>query len=99
LLSILIVIFGFMAVTFSLAGCSADNASEADQSVTEPVEREPAAIEVAQVAQATETPAALAPTAEPSEPDTCSDCHTDKDRLIAVADPEEEVISENEGEG
>jgi hypothetical protein len=29
----------------------------------------------------------------------CVECHTDKDRLIQTAKPEEEVISESEGAG
>ncbi len=36
---------------------------------------------------------------EVAEPNYCLDCHTDKDQLIATAKVEEEVISENEGEG
>ena len=36
---------------------------------------------------------------EPVEVDYCLDCHTDKQRLIDTAKPEEVVISENEGEG
>jgi hypothetical protein len=44
---------------------------------------------------------AVLPTAEAEEPepDECLVCHTDKDQLIKTADPVEEVISENEGEG
>lgn len=41
----------------------------------------------------------LTPTEEPAPVDNCLDCHTNKDLLIQTADPEEEVISENEGEG
>jgi hypothetical protein len=33
------------------------------------------------------------------EVDFCIECHTDKEMLIDTAKPEEEVISENEGEG
>ena len=38
---------------------------------------------------------------EPTEEavDYCLSCHTDKDELIDTAKPEEEVISESEGEG
>ena len=31
--------------------------------------------------------------------DNCVACHTDKDALIDTAKPQEEVVSENEGEG
>ena len=34
-----------------------------------------------------------------AEIDHCLDCHTDKERLISTAKPEEVVIVENEGEG
>lgn len=38
--------------------------------------------------------------AQPEETvDYCLECHTDKDRLIDTARPEEEVISESKGEG
>lgn len=39
------------------------------------------------------------PTAESESVDECLRCHTDKEMLIRTASPEEEVISENEGEG
>jgi len=39
----------------------------------------------------------------PSEPTAevnyCLDCHTDKERLIETAKPEEKVVSENKGTG
>jgi hypothetical protein len=99
LLSVLIIVFGFATVTLSLAGCSPDDTADAGQPAAEVVVLEPAAIDAAPTEEATSTPVALVPTAEPLEPDTCTDCHTDKDLLIDTADPEEEVISENEGEG
>jgi len=34
-----------------------------------------------------------------AEPDYCLDCHTDKQRLIDTAKPEEKVASESKGEG
>ena len=33
------------------------------------------------------------------EPDHCLECHTDKERLIETAKPEEVVVSESEGAG
>lgn len=39
------------------------------------------------------------PTEAPTEPDECTACHIDKDRLIDTAAPEEEVVEENEGAG
>ncbi len=41
----------------------------------------------------------LATVSEPVEVNNCLECHTDKDRLIDTAKPEEVVVSENEGEG
>ena len=49
-------------------------------------------------ATSTAEPTAL-PTATEVALDGCTSCHSDKDRLIDTAAPEEEVISENEGEG
>ncbi len=99
LLSALIIVFAITAVTFLLAGCSPDDTVDEGQLVAEAVELEPAAVDAAPTEEATSAPVAPAPTVELPEPDSCSDCHTDKDLLIQVADPEEEVISENEGEG
>ncbi len=40
------------------------------------------------------------PTAEPvAATDYCVDCHSDTDQLIDTANPVEEVVSENKGEG
>ncbi len=36
---------------------------------------------------------------EETETDYCLECHSDQETLMAVADPEEETESENEGEG
>jgi len=52
--------------------------------------------EVEVTAVPTSTPAAIT---ETMAVDYCLDCHTNKEMLIDTADPEEEVISENEGEG
>ncbi len=99
LLSVLIIAFGFATMTLSLAGCSPDDKVDAGQVVAEAVELEPAAVDAAATEEATSTPVVLIPTVEPLEPDSCTDCHTDKDLLIDTAEPEREVISENEGEG
>lgn len=71
------------------------------------------AAEVALVDQEALTPAAVGagfqpaqgfqpaptPTAGREDVDECLRCHADKERLVDTASPEEEVISENEGEG
>jgi len=82
----------------SLIGCGPDAAPEED-------EREaPAALGV-EVAMAEEIEATAVPTSTPAvitetvAVDYCLDCHVNKEMLIDTADPEEEVISENEGAG
>ncbi|MEW6180253.1 MAG: hypothetical protein AB1522_10030 [Chloroflexota bacterium] len=47
------------------------------------------------------TEAALATATVTAQPQVnyCVECHTDKDRLIQTAKPEEEVIEESEGAG
>ena len=90
LLVSLLLLLGAVAVT----GCqTAESATS-----TEVVNVEPEVVETATAVSPTEEP--VAETAEVSVPvDNCLDCHTNKDLLIQTADPEEEVISENEGEG
>lgn len=79
---------------FVLAGCQTAESEEAGELANV----EPELLETATaVSPATATPAE--PTQEPPSIDNCLDCHTNKDLLIQTADPEEEVISENEGEG
>jgi hypothetical protein len=66
----------------------------------ETVDNEVAAVPPTSLPTATAVPPTLEPTLVPTPvPDPCLDCHIDKDRLIDTADPQEEVISENEGEG
>lgn len=72
-----------------LIGCRATPATEEFAAVITPVP--PTATAVPPTATPTPTPSPV--------PNPCLDCHTNKERLIDTADPEEEVISENEGEG
>lgn len=100
----IIIISTLLLAALGLTGCGSD----------EPVptiEEESAEVEVAVAeVQATEAvaegdevaveEAAMEETAVAEEPiDECLACHIDKEMLIATADPIEEVISENEGEG
>lgn len=80
--------------TLVLAGCQT---AESD-TVEEVANAEPELLETATAVSPTEEPLPE-PAAEPIPVDNCLDCHTNKDLLIQTADPEEEVISENEGEG
>ena len=81
----------------ALAGCqSAD--SEAVEDAVQVADVEPVILETVTAVTPTEEPISE-PTEEPVPVDNCLDCHTNKDLLIDTADPEEEVISENEGEG
>ncbi len=87
--------------TLLLAGCQTAESDTADVAATEAemvANVEPELLELATAVSPTEVPAAEL-TAEAVPVDNCLDCHTNKDLLIQTADPEEEVISENEGEG
>ncbi len=80
--------------TLILAGCQT-----AESGATEVVANvEPALVETVTAVSPTEE---LLPelVADPVPIDNCLDCHTNKDLLIQTANPEEVVISENEGEG
>ena len=81
--------------TAALAGCQTAESNEAE---TVALNVEPVLEETATAVSPTEEPTVEA-IAEPVPIDNCLDCHTNKDLLIQTADPEEEVISENEGEG
>jgi hypothetical protein len=80
--------------TVALTACQSAGVDEAAQVANV----EPVLVETVTAISPTQTPLAD-PTAEPIPIDNCLDCHTNKDLLIQTADPEEEVISENEGEG
>jgi len=84
----------FLTGTALLAGCQTAE-SDTVEVVANP---EPELMETATaVSPPEESTAEL--TAESVSVDNCLGCHTNKDLLIQTADPEEEVISENEGEG
>ncbi|MCB9419636.1 MAG: hypothetical protein H6667_07520 [Ardenticatenaceae bacterium] len=99
-----LVVFAILLAALSLTGCGSKEpapvaetgATEAEIAVAEVQATETAVaaneVDVAEVV-AEETAVTEAPT------DECLACHIDKEMLIATAAPEEEVISENEGEG
>ena len=92
----LVVIAGLAMVVLLLLGCQAQGSADsgaAGESVA--MALEPTAV------LPTLTPAATEETVTPTveEIDECLACHIDKDLLIKTADPEEEVINENKGEG
>lgn len=80
--------------TLLLAGCQ----SVESDTVEAVANVEPELIETATAVTPAEAPATQL-TTEPVPVDNCLDCHTNKDLLIQTADPEEVMISENEGEG
>lgn len=81
----------------ALAGCQSAEPDSANEAV-QVADLEPVLVQTATAVTPTDEPPAE-PTGEPVPIDNCLDCHTNKDLLIQTADPEEEVISENEGEG
>ena len=88
-------LLGLLLGIWVLAGCRTAVSDEA-QMVAENVE--PMILETVTAVSPTEEPLAGVIT-DTVAIDNCLDCHTSKDLLIDTADPEEEVISENEGEG
>lgn len=94
----LMVIVGLAMVVLLLLGCQAQEATDSGAAGEDvALALEPTAV------LPTLTPAAaeetITPTATAAEIDECLACHIDKDLLIKTAEPEEEVINENEGEG
>ena len=100
----IIIIFTLLFAALGLTGCDSDEpipaieegAAEVEVAVAE-VQATEAAAEVDEVAVEEVMVEETAVTNEPI--DECLACHIDKEMLIASADPIQEVISENEGEG
>lgn len=99
LVTVIGTLFCLFGVTLLVIGC---------QQLGTTTVAEVAVAEVAQ--QVADEPQAILPTATATEflldeataepvIDTCTSCHIDKEQLIAVADPVEELVSENEGAG
>ena len=85
---IISILFGLLSLTFLLFGCGQATELEATTDTDDPTGEAVSIDEIlASVAQ------------KPDTVDYCVECHSDKDQLIDTAAPEEEVISENEGEG
>ena len=95
--TISLLLFWLLLGLFVLTSCQTAESAEPDEAVSI-AGVEPVLVETATAVPVTEEPLAE-PTEEPSPIDNCLDCHTNKELLIQTADPEEEVISENEGEG
>jgi hypothetical protein len=107
-----VIVFTLLLAAFALTGCGSEEpvpvvegAAGVEIAAVEVQATETAAAVVDETAvkealveeTATSTSLSAGVTEEPT--DECLACHIDKEMLIATADPEEEVISENEGEG
>jgi hypothetical protein len=93
----LLPLLGLLLAVLPMVGCqTADEGAEAEVAAAEvePVVEEATAVPTPVPTEEVETVAT-----EPEPIDYCLECHVDKDMLIDTADPEEEVIKENEGEG
>lgn len=98
----LILVSAILALGSLLVGCGSPEplpGGEGEGEAIAEVVLEPTAAPATPVDEPTDTPEPVADIVDPLPADECLDCHTDKDMLIDTADPEEEVISENEGEG
>ena len=96
LLPISIVIVVMLLATAVLATACGSGTPTGDAVALQPGDLEPTAVAPAPTEETAVPPT---PTSEPPPTDECLICHVDKDELIQTADPVEEVISENEGEG
>lgn len=90
-----VIVFSLLFIALVVTSCTSKEVTPtAEQSVVEVQATEEAVV----VSEGDEV--VMEETAVPPEPiDECLACHIDKDMLIATAAPEEEVVSENEGEG
>jgi hypothetical protein len=89
-----IFLWGLGTLALALAACSSNEAPLPGPAAAQPVDTSselPAPAEVAAVVE--EVPA------EEVETDQCLECHTDRQRLIRTAAPEEPTASEGPGEG
>lgn len=99
----IIIVAALLLAAFALTGCGDESAPVVEEGAAE-VEIATAEVQVTEAAaavnEADAEEVAIEETAVIEEPiDECLACHIDKEMLIATADPEEEVINENEGEG
>ena len=109
-----IILIGVVLIILITAGCGGEASPTIELPVPTVTQGEPSAppteippTEIEPTDTPTEEPTAVpteepdpTPTEEPTEAaDACIDCHTDKQALIDTAKPEDEVVSENEGEG
>ncbi|MBK6328591.1 MAG: hypothetical protein IPF56_22050 [Chloroflexi bacterium] len=90
LLSLMLV----LATAVLLSSCS--SSAETDSAVALQTALEPTAVIPTPTEETAVAPTAVAATLPTDE---CLLCHINKDELIQTADPVEEVVSENEGEG
>lgn len=93
----LLVVMALLTLSLVLIGCGDDTSVEqlAEAVIAEPV----AALEEEAVLEESEVETAVTITDTVIITDECLACHIDKELLIDTADPIEEVVSENEGEG
>ncbi len=99
LLHYLILLLALPVMIIGLAGCATPEAADVSGEAVAEVVLEPTAAPATPTDDASVESELEAEVVEPSEPDNCLDCHSNKELLIDTADPVEEVINENEGEG
>jgi hypothetical protein len=99
----IIILFALLFAALGLVGCGSEEPAPVIEEGSAEVEIAAAEVEATEAAavvdEVDEVEEEVAETAVVEPTDECLACHIDKEMLIATADPIEEVISENEGEG
>lgn len=97
--SILLLALSLLMVSMALISCAPDTSAPVLPDIEASDISTPDSVSVAAVPEVVSLPGTLVPTVEPFTDTECLDCHTDQEKLIELALPEEEEDSLSSGPG